>query len=243
MQNYIIPNWPAPKSIRAVTTTRLQGHSKSPYDHNNLALHVEDHPDHVRMNREQLKVELNLPNEPAWLTQIHSTDVVDLDQDSNRQADAAVTRSPNTVLAIMTADCLPILLCDKQGTEIAAIHAGWRGLAQGIIDKTLEKMHSQPQNLMAWLGPSICQTCFETGNDVKLAFIKQYDLEEDHFFIKKQEDKWLANLPALAKMILGKLGVNKVFESNYCTIENTQLFYSYRRERQTGRMASLIWFD
>ncbi len=236
----IFPNWTAPANIGALTTTRSDGFSKSPFDSNNLGFHVGDVEEDVRQNRERLRVGLSLPNEPAWLEQTHSNRCVVVEDESLRTADAAVTRHPNYPLVIMTADCLPILLCNREGTEIAAVHSGWRGLADGIIENTLAKMHSSPSSLLAWVGPAICGSCYEVGDDVLQAYVRIYPRAEDGFL--PHGERKLANLPKIAEWVLNDLGISAVFQSNACTLEQKSNFYSYRREGQTGRMATLIWF-
>ena len=239
----IKPEWDAPHHITAFTTTRLDGASQAPYHHFNLALHTGDNPQHVEQNRQRLMQTYNLPNEPCWLTQTHSDKVIHVDHDETREADAAITSKSNQVLAIMTGDCMPILISNRNGNEIAAIHAGWRGLAQGIVENTIHSMQSQSQDLIAWIGPAICETCFEVGDDVKSAFISQYDFVEFAFVPAKHDNKWYANMSAIAKLIFNQLGITSIFESKRCTIEEENLFYSYRREGATGRIASLIWIN
>lgn len=233
-------NWPAPKNIRAVTTTRLSGFSQAPYDSNNLALHVGDNADSVLQNRLQLKTMLDLPAEPTWLEQTHSTVCVIAEDDTNRNADAAITRSALHPLVIMTADCLPITLCSVRGDEIAAIHAGWRGLFNGIVECTLNKMHTKAQNVMAWIGPAICHDCYEVGDEVYASFTSKYPLAQNAF--TRRGDKWLANLAGIAEIVLNAQGVQAVYQSGLCTFELTE-FYSYRRSTPTGRIATLIWFN
>ena len=172
--NNLIANWPAPKNISALTTTRLHGASTGPYSHNNLALHVDDEKTSVLVNRTNLTKSLNLPGEPVWLNQIHSNQCVVVEDESLRDADASVTRHKNMPLVIMTADCLPILLCNQNGNEIAAVHAGWRGLLNGVIENTLLKMNSKPESLLAWIGPAICKSCFEIGEEVEQQYIEKY---------------------------------------------------------------------
>lgn len=268
--DFLSASWPSLSSIHALSTTRKGGMSIAPYDENNLGLHVGDNPQHVQQNRTRLIETLKLPSSPEWLQQIHSTECVVIEEDANRIADASVTRRANTVLAIMTADCLPILLTNKQGNEVAAIHAGWRGLANGVIDSTLKKMHSKPHELIAWIGPAICERCFETGDEVRATFIENYSFSHTAFTFHK--NKLHANLPQLAELILQDRGIASVYQSGQCTFEaknemNTknataqtgaqeeylyvplpeQLsknhYFSYRREKQTGRMVTLIWFD
>ncbi|ASQ45684.1 peptidoglycan editing factor PgeF [Legionella clemsonensis] len=239
--NKFYADWPAPANISAFTTLRSRGFSKPPFDKNNLALHVGDNSIDVILNRQQLRNDCKLINEPVWLDQTHSNLPVLVEEESNREADAAITRMPYQPLAIMTADCLPILLCNLEGNEVAAVHAGWRGLVNGIIENTLHKMQSSPAQLMAWIGPAICQTCFEVGNEVLQIFQNHYPDSAQNFY--SQGEKWHANLPRIAEQILNNLGVLAVYQSNICTFEQKNDFYSYRRESQTGRMATLIWFN
>lgn len=234
-------NWPAPDNISALTTVRVGGFSVSPFESNNMGLHVNDDPDIVRKNRAFLANRLAFPGEPIWLEQIHSNHCILAEQDSNRIADAAISRSKACVLAIMTADCLPILLCDMQGTEIAAIHSGWKGMANGIIENTLAKMTQAPNQLMAWIGPGICKNCYEVGQEVRTAYTDRYAYTERAF--RKTPTRWYADLPHIAELILKACGVASVYHSAACTYEMKKAFYSYRREQQTGRMASLIWFN
>lgn len=234
-------NWHAPTNVFALTTTRKPGFSTSAYTANNLALHVGDNLDHVRANRQALQESLQRPQDPDWLEQTHSDICVIVEEETNRAADAAITRSPIHTLAIMTADCLPILLCNKQGTEIAAIHSGWRGLAKGIIENTLSKMQSEPDELLAWIGPAICQSCYEVGGEILEEYAARYSFASKAF--RPMGSKWLANLPQLAQLVLNYLGILIVYQSKICTFEQNNDFYSYRRTPQTGRMATLIWFN
>ncbi|MBA2652597.1 MAG: peptidoglycan editing factor PgeF [Tatlockia sp.] len=237
----VYANWPAPLNVCALTTTRNPGFSKSPYDANNLGLHVGDNVDHVNSNRKALKEGLSRPQDPEWLEQTHSTVCVVVEDEANRLADAAITRSAKRTLVIMTADCLPIMLTNKQGTEIAAIHSGWRGLANGIIENTLAKMHSSPDQLLAWIGPAICYSCFEVGGEVLESYQARYIFASKAF--RPHGEKWLANLPQLAELVLKSLAVPTVVQSEICTFEQKNDYYSYRRTAQTGRMATLIWFN
>lgn len=236
-----LANWPAPKNINALSTTRLSGFSLPPYDANNLALHVDDLNEHVLKNREQLKKQLGLKNNPVWLEQTHSTDCIIAEHDECRNADAAVTRSSQHPLVILTADCLPIMLCNKQGTEVAAIHAGWKGLFNGIVENTIKKMDSPPEQLLAWIGPAICQKCYEIGEEVYLAFTSKYPLSQKAF--EPSGSKWLANLPKIAELVLNEQGILAVYQSDLCTFELKSEFYSYRRTAQTGRIGTLIWIN
>lgn len=234
-------NWNAPKNIVALSTTRLEGFSQAPYHSNNLGTHVGDNTEHVFKNRKKLSQLLNLGVEPVWLEQTHSTICVEVDADNNRNADASITRMPNKPLVILTADCLPITLCNKSGTEVAAIHAGWKGLYNGIIENTLAKMNSIANDLMAWVGPAICQQCYEVGDEVYQAFTGKYSNTCNAFI--PHNSKWLANLPQMAEDILKLNGVIPVFQSNFCTFELKNEFFSYRREQQTGRIGTLIWIN
>ena len=237
----ILANWPAPKNISALTTTRMSGCSEAPFESNNLALHVEDDPLSVEKNRQQLVELLHLPGEPIWLQQTHSTHCIIAEETDNRDADASITRYSKHPLAILTADCLPITLCSKQGNEIAAIHAGWRGLFNGIVESTISKMNNKPEDLMAWIGPAICQKCYEVGDEVYESFTNKLSISRDAF--KAVNSKWLANLPQIAEMVLNSQGVQAVYQSNLCTFELKNEFYSYRRQAKTGRIATLIWFN
>tara|TARA_Y100001968_G_C19443106_1_gene763683 strand:+ start:1534 stop:2280 length:747 start_codon:yes stop_codon:yes gene_type:complete len=239
---HIPANWPAPANISALTTSCLGGHSHPPFLSNNLALHVGDEAKHVEANRQQLINYFNLPTTPIWLEQTHSTICIDTEVDFQRCADASITRDTNKVLAIMTADCLPILLCDKQGLEIAAIHAGWRGLLDGVIEQTLSKMQSLNQNILAWIGPAICGNCFEVGSEVYQLFARKNLILDDIDSLQSATKRYL-NLPGIAQKILNNHGVLQTFNANICTFEQSHHFYSYRRQAQTGRMTSLIWFN
>jgi YfiH family protein len=219
----------------------MGGYSVSPYDQNNLALHVGDHQELVQANRKALIQNLSLPGEPAWLEQTHSTKCVTIESCADRCADAAVTRCKDFPLVIVTADCLPIVLCDRDGTEIAAIHAGWRGLVNGVIENTLAQMHNTPESLMAWIGPGICGTCYEVGKEVKQTFTEHYPFTMDTF--SDHGSRYYADLPKMAELILNAQGISNVFQANACTFELKEKFYSYRRGALTGRMATLIWFN
>jgi YfiH family protein len=237
-----LANWPAPKNIIALCTTRLSGFSKAPYDANNLGLHVGDQQEYVLQNREQLIKQLKLPGEPQWLNQTHSTRCVQVDEELDRNADAAVTRSSKHPLVILTADCLPIMLCNTQGNEIAAIHAGWRGLANGVVENTLEQMRSKTEDLLAWIGPAICQKCYEVGNEVYETFTDKHPLSKQAFKATGA-NKWLADLPKIAEIVLNTQGIKAVYQSELCTFESESELYSYRRASQTGRIGTLIWFN
>lgn len=232
----IKPDWPAPENVFAASTTRQGGVSLAPFDSFNLAQHVGDLPKDVEKNRTILRETLALPSEPLWLNQTHSSDV---STGASCEADAAYTHEKNTPLVIMTADCLPILLCDTQGIEIAAIHAGWRGLAHGVVENTLKHFSAKPENILAWLGPAIGPSAFEVGQDVYDAFI-QHDTQAVQNFTTKANGKYLCDIYGLAKQRLNLLGVQQISGGDFCTYTDKQRFYSYRRDQRTGRMAHLI---
>lgn len=240
MIDLIQPHWPAPSAISACCTTRLGGVSESPFDSFNLALHVGDDEARVRQNRQDLRDRLQLPAQPGWINQTHGIHTVVLEQDSCRDADAAVSRQPGQVAVVMTADCLPILMCNRSATEVAAVHAGWRGLQSGVIQSALAAMQSASDQLMAWIGPGISQPCFEVGDEVLAAFADSVPGAADYFSPHGQ-GHWLCDLAGLAERVLNQQGVSQVFRDPHCSYRDAELFYSYRRATTTGRMASLIW--
>ena len=238
---WIEADWPAPEHIRAGSTTRQGGISKSSYAGLNLALHVDDNASAVRQNRRLLLESLGLPSEPQWLEQVHGSDVA-TDEQPWRCADAIQTTQPGHVCAVMTADCLPVLFCDMAGTTVAAAHAGWRGLAAGVLLETLKTLPADNNQLMAWFGPAIGPRVFEVGQEVRAAFIKQSN-EFSAAFTVVDEQHWLMDIYQTARIQLAMQGVERVYGGEFCTYEQAALFYSYRREQQTGRMASLIWME
>ena len=242
MIEIVKPDWLAPPAIRACCTTRHGGFSQAPYDSLNLGLHVGDDADLVARNRACLREQLELPSEPCWINQTHGVRAVTLGEDDGRDADAAITREPGFVAVVMTADCLPILICNREGSEVAAVHAGWRGLQAGVIQSTLAAMHSSPQQLIAWIGPGISQACFEVGDEVYAAFVGQDPAAADDFTASRP-GHWLCDLGGLAESILCAAGVAGVTRSPHCSYRDAEMFYSYRREATTGRMASLIWIN
>lgn len=236
--NFIFPNWNAPENVYAVMTTRIGGVSKSPYDSFNLATHVEDDLEQVLENRNHLKTALNLPAEPFWLEQIHSNTVVEVNAGLILpKADASFSTQKNVVCVVMTADCLPVLMCSKNGEKIAAIHAGWRGLESGIISKTVEALKTK--ELTVWLGAAIGAQRFEVGDDVRDVFLKKSADYAEAF--QKNGSQWLCDIYQLARIELASLGITQIFGGEFCTMTDTEHFYSYRRDNQTGRMATLIW--
>lgn len=241
----LIPvEWPAPKHVQAVTTSRIGGVSVAPFDSFNLADHVDDHPTAVVANRELLLEELALPAEPMWLKQVHGTQVVRLDGllAGHPEADASVSAGPGRVCAVLTADCLPVLLCDRAGTHVAAVHAGWRGLAAGVLEATMAEMAVPAAEIIAWLGPAIGPKAFEVGEDVYTAFTDDH-AQSAEAFVATSNGHWQADIYHLARQRLARLGVSEVYGGDRCTYNEAGMFYSYRRDGRTGRMASLIWLD
>jgi len=242
MISIIEPDWPTPKNIKSIVSTRCGGVSSAPWDSFNLATHVSDDAKDVSENRRILVERAHLPTEPEWLNQTHSVDAIDLDQSENRDGDASITTQKNKVAVVLTADCLPLLVTNKQGTEIAAIHAGWKGLLEGVVIKTLLAMQSKPRDLMVWLGPAISQKHFEIGDEVKHQFCKKYHHAQTHFEAKPN-NKWMANLYGLVRDQLAELAVTDIYGGDFCSYTDQHKFYSYRRDGETGRMASLIWIE
>ncbi len=239
----LIPvDWPAPDNVQAVTTSRIGGVSQPPWDSFNLADHVGDHPAAVQANRELLLEELALPAEPAWLKQVHGTRVVRLDEPPAEppEADASVADAPGRVCAVLTADCLPVLFCDRAGRHVAAAHAGWRGLASGVLEATVAAMGVDGNEILAWLGPAIGPQAFEVGEEVRTAFVDA-DADSVTAFVAQGEGRWLADIDQLARRRLARVGVTAVYGGDRCTYSEAGMFYSYRRDGVTGRMASLVW--
>ncbi len=239
LEHCIIPDWPAPARVKAIQTTRQGGVSIAPYDSLNLGGHVGDNPLAVERNR--ILLNKLLPSEPVWLEQIHGTLVANADRASCQpQADACIARHRAAVCAVMTADCLPVLLCDAQGSVVGAAHAGWRGLRDGVIEATVLAMGVAPQSLMAWLGPAISQEAFEVGEEVRAAFVT-IQPQAASAFIAGQSGKWLADIYALARLRLNTLGVTQIYGGGRCTYRERGQFFSYRRDGVTGRMGTFIW--
>ncbi len=240
-ESCIRPDWPAPKHVRALQTTRLGGVSIAPYDRLNLGQHVGDAPLAVARNRMSLNT--LLPSEPVWLEQVHGTRVANADMASCLpQADACIARHRAAVCVVMTADCLPVLLCDAQGSVVGAAHAGWKGLAAGVIEATVQAMDVPPQNLMAWLGPAIGRDAFEVGAEVRAVFVGMHP-QAASAFIAGQDGKWFADIYALARLRLNALGITQIYGGGYCTYRDSERFFSYRRDGVTGRMGTFIWLE
>lgn len=237
---WITPQWSAPANVRALVTTRQGGVSEGAWASMNLGLHVGDRPEAVRCNRARLRD--CLPAEPAWLEQVHGTRVVDAESvHAPISADASVARRAGTVCAVMTADCLPVLLCDTAGSVVAAAHAGWRGLAAGVLEATVAHMKVAPATVIAWLGPAIGPQAFEVGEEVRSTFVAADAAAARAFLPAGGQGKWLADLYVLARQRLARVGVSRVHGGQWCTHADPARFYSYRRDRVTGRFASLVW--
>ncbi len=243
MPDFIVPDWAAPPNVRALATTRTGGVSTAPWHSLNLGDHVGDDPGHVTENRRRLR--RHLPAEPRWLRQVHGVRCLDAalaGSQSAPEADAACTTAPGVVCAVLTADCLPLLLCDTAGGAVAAAHAGWRGLAAGVIESTVAAMERPGDELMAWLGPAIGPAHFEVGAEVRELFLA-HDAAAAAAFRPGAAGKWLCNMYLLARQRLAALGVCRITGADFCTMRDAGRFYSYRRDGITGRMASLIWLE
>lgn len=237
----VIPNWNAPKNVKAFSSTRIGGFSLAPYEGLNLGTHVGDDSSLVERNRNWLLQQAQLPAMPIWLNQTHSTNVIEVSSSTNDilDADGLFTQHPNVVCSAMTADCLPVLLTNTAGTQVSAVHAGWRGLANGIIENAVAQFSG---DVIAWLGPVIGPLAFEVGHDVYQAFV-DVDVKAFHAFSAKGDGKWLANMSQLAILRLNQCGVEQVFDSGLCTYQDPARFYSYRRDGITGRQASFVWIE
>ena len=242
----LTPEWPAPPGVRAAFTLRSGGVSAPPFDSLNLGAHVGDEAEAVAENRRRLRTQLRLPEEPAWMEQVHGIDVLDLDALAHGgaargivTADAAHTRRAGRICTVQVADCLPVLLAARDGSAVAAAHAGWRGLAAGVLEATVQALAVEPGQLIGWLGPGIGAAHFEVGEDVRRAFVT-HDAAAAAF-TSNQRGRWQCNLAALARARLAALGVAAVFGGEWCTYADAARFFSYRRDGRCGRMAALIW--
>ncbi|WP_018652246.1 peptidoglycan editing factor PgeF [Actinobacillus capsulatus] len=239
----ITPNWHAPEHIHAFTTVRTGGVSQVPFDSFNLGDHVGDNPKDVQQNRQLLVEQFGLPHFPLFLTQTHSTRVIRLPYDGdNLEADAVYTNQPNQVCLVITADCLPVLFCSKDGKEVAAAHAGWRGLCDGVLENTVVEFSCSPTEICAWLGPAIGSTKFQVGKEVMEQFCA-FDPQAEQAFVADPtvRGKFLGNLYQIAQQRLNKFGITEISGGEHCTVTEQERFFSYRRDKQTGRMASIIW--
>ena len=240
---FIEPDWPAPPSVRAGSTTRRGGVSHPPYDRLNLALRVGDDADAVVENRRRLKTRLHLPAEPLWMKQVHGTRVIEAERaEPDTVGDACIARSSGRPCAVLSADCLPILLCARHGGAVAAVHAGWRGLAAGVIESTVAAMRTPAREVLAWLGPGIGAAAYEVGPEVREAFVRRHREDADAF-VPTRPGHWTADLARLARARLSRCGVSAVHGGKRCTHSEARRFYSYRRDGTTGRFATLIWIE
>lgn len=251
---WIIPDWPAPPEVRALSTQRGGGASAAPFESLNLGAHVGDSAEAVAENRRRLRALAELPAEPVWLSQQHGTDVLDLDRPfgapgdgapgdgAPRAADASCTRLPGRVCVILAADCLPVLLASDSGAGVAAAHAGWRGLAAGVIEATVRALALPPSSLLAWLGPCIGPESFEVGAEVREALLRA-DPQAEQAFRPNAGGRYMADLAALARRRLERLGVARIYGGDACTYASSERYFSYRRDGRTGRQASLIWLE
>lgn len=240
---WIVPDWPLPPGVKSLMTTRFGGVSQAPYDSFNLGDHVGDDPAAVAANR--AKVCAKIGTVPVWLNQVHGTRVIDVADFSSAtniqpEADAAFSYKPDVACVVMTADCLPVLFCDAAGTVVAAAHAGWRGLLAGVLEKTVDAMDVPGENIMAYLGAAIGPDVFEVGDEVYGEFVKR-DQSSLQAFSQSGPGKWFCDIYSLACQRLQSKGIQRIFGGGYCTLTDTQRFYSFRRNAITGRMASMIW--
>lgn len=248
--DFLLPDWPAPANVRALSTSRGLGQqppfggSAGVYAGLNLGTHVGDAPEVVAANRQLLQQYCGLTQDPAWLNQVHSTNVLDIDswQGELSDADASVTTTAGVAAVVMTADCLPVLFCDKAGNKVAAAHAGWRGLCDGVLEATLQHF-PEPSTVLAWLGPAIGPLNFEVGSEVRAAFVAHSAQAAAAFTPSSNAGKYLADIYLLARQRLQAAGVRAIYGGDYCTVADPQRFFSYRRDGQTGRQASLIWLS
>jgi len=239
---WITPDWPAPMHVRAAATLRMGGVSEGTFAGFNLGAHVGDDANAVAENRRLLQSALHLPAEPAWLNQVHGTTVVDAAEaaGSRPEADASVAFGPGAACVVLTADCLPVLFCDRAGTRVAAAHAGWRGLVGGVLEQTIKALSIPSFELMAWLGPAIEQTAFEVGPEVLERFVGR-DPSNATAFQPNARGRWQADLYQLARNELARLGIPSVHGGGFKCFADSERFFSYRRDPRTGRMATLVW--
>ena len=238
---WLEPDWPAPARTRVISTLRTGGASTGPYASLNLAAHVGDRAEAVAENRRRLRETLALPAEPLWLDQVHGTDVrVHEGIPASRRGDASVAFEPGRVCAVMTADCLPVVLADRAGTRVGIAHAGWRGLLAGVVEATIGRLDCRPRDLLAWLGPAIGAAAFEVGGEVRDAYARR-SASLAAAFVENERGRYQADLYGLARSILSEAGVDAVFGGEWCTHAEAERFFSFRRDGVTGRMATLAW--
>lgn len=240
MNDWLIPDWPAPAGVKACVTTRAGGVSLAPFDSLNLGDHVEDSPVAVLENRRRLTAAFDI--QPAWLRQVHGVVVVNADPGQIAEADGSWTETPGVACTAMTADCLPALFCNKAGTRVAAAHAGWRGLAAGVLEAAADSLGAVPTDVLVWLGPAIGPKAFEVGPEVREAFMQQHPQTAQAFVPSHNPGKFLADIYQLARLRLAARGITAVYGGGLCTVTDPR-FFSYRRSPRTGRFASLIWLE
>ncbi|NNE36738.1 MAG: peptidoglycan editing factor PgeF [Gammaproteobacteria bacterium] len=239
-KSWIPAKWDAPPGIKAGISTRKGGYSQTPFDEFNLALHVGDNDTNVIQNRHQLKKYLNLKLEPVWLNQVHKNRIINTGPNQDTVADGIISDTPEVPCVILTADCAPLLMCNAQGNKIGAIHVGWRGLVSGIIENAIHQFDTSSKDILVWIGPHIRDRYYEVGRDVFDACVS-LDKDLKNGFTTKDPNHWYANLEVMINIILNKQGIYQIFNTPYCTYKDQDLFYSYRRDSDTGRMASMIW--
>ena len=241
---YLIPDWPAPARVKACVTRRGGGVSKGNFSSFNLGIRSGDVPERVLANRQQMREDFGWSIEPQWLNQVHGTQVVKAsDSGEEQEGDAVWTDADGMPCTVLTADCLPVLFCDRKGSTIAAAHAGWKGLLAGVLENTLKAMSCPASEVMVWLGPAISQKHFEVGPEVRSAFL-DIDSEAEAAFVSGTGDRWHGDLYQLARQRLGAAGITAIYGGGYCTFEQQQTFFSYRRDgKQSGRLASVIWLE
>ena len=251
-ERYLLANWPAPTNIKAFVTTRRGGFSTGVFSSFNMGIYSGDNPATAKKNRAQLTIDWQLEHPPQWLKQVHGVDVIEAhrcpsssyqEEQEEQEADAMFTREPGIMCTALTADCLPVLFCDRSGSVVASAHAGWKGLLAGVLENTVRAMGVDPANILVWLGPAISQKNFEVGPEVREQFIA-INPAAGEAFIPGEGDRWFADIYQLARQRLGKISVTAIYGGGFCSVEQDDLFYSYRRDgKKSGRMASVIWLE